>query len=171
MAFRISGATCAEVGGARSSAAANASADAVVMIVLVTPAPPIDASRRESRGSAQRGSPTPDRGRGASKDLGGYALRPNEVRAQTLVNGFAVRRLLRSRLRVEERVIGRVRNFRVTHQVRHDHANALLLVVEHDRRAALRAHTELERPLRILIVERLALQPGHVVDLEITVIE
>jgi hypothetical protein len=69
-------------------------------------------------------------------------------------------------------VIRRLQVLRVVaHQVRYDHANSLLLVVEHDRLTARRAQAELERAVRILVVERHALQACHVVDLEIAVIE
>src|SRR5262245_39412347 len=94
--------------------------------------------------------------------------RPDEVRAKTNVDWAAVVWARDAGRRVVERVIrGRQLRCVVTHQIRYDRANPVLLVVEHDRFTACRAGAELEWPIRILSVERLSLESGHVVDGEV----
>src|SRR3546814_15480194 len=63
-------------------------------------------------------------------------LRPDEFRTQAFIDRSAVAGLWLSALRVVEGVVGRWLDLRaVAHQIGHDHPNAVLLVVEHDRGA------------------------------------
>src|SRR5690606_29765309 len=104
----------------------------------------------------------------------GFSLRgsrPGEIRAQAFVDRAAVLGLLVPGCRVEERVVARGHAVRVeAHQVGHDSADSALLVIEHDRRAAGRAGAELQRTVRVLVVERLTLQVIRLVDLEVAVL-
>lgn len=100
------------------------------------------------------------------------ALRPDEIGAQAGVHGAAVIGPRGPRFRVVERVVrGRQPGRVVTHQVGHDHSNALLRVVEHDGRAALRAGAQFQRPVGVLGIEGLPIEPFEVVRLEVAVIE
>jgi len=59
----------------------------------------------------------------------------------------------------------------VAHQVGHDGPDAVLLVIQHDRSAALVAHAQLQWSFRIFTVERYALELVGLIDDNILVIE
>ena len=69
-------------------------------------------------------------------------------------------------------MVSRVQLFRiVSHQVRHNCTNSLLLVIKHDGGTAGRTGAKLEWPLGVLIVEGLTLQTLCIVNFKIVVIE
>src|SRR3546814_6810079 len=77
-----------------------------------------------------------------------------------------------SALRVVEGVVGRWLDLRaVAHQIGHDHPNAVLLVVEHDRGAAGGAGAQLQGTVGVLVVERLALHAVWIVHLHVAMLE
>src|SRR6056297_1744929 len=97
---------------------------------------------------------------------------PLEIGAQRLIDRAAVAWLRHAARRVIEGVIrGRGDLIIIAHQVWHDDADAALLVVEHDRRAAIRAGAQLQRTIGIVGIERLALQTGLVVHRHIAMLE
>jgi hypothetical protein len=97
---------------------------------------------------------------------------PDEIGAQAFVNRAAVIRPGNTRRRIVERVIAgcRERGF-ISHQVGHDHTDAGLLVIQHDRRAAICTGAQLQRAVGAAGVERLTIQSGLVIDHHLTVIE
>lgn len=97
---------------------------------------------------------------------------PDEIRAQAFVNRVAVIRTGNTRRRIIERMIAGCweRGF-ISHQVGHDHTDAGLLVIQHDRRAAICTGAQLQRAVGAVGVERLTIQPGLVIDHHLTVIE
>jgi hypothetical protein len=98
--------------------------------------------------------------------------RPDEIGTQTFVDGTTVVRRGRTGCRVEEGVVRGRHAARVeAHEVWDDDTNPAFLVVQHDRRAARCARAQLERPVRVLIIERLAVQTVEIVDREIIVFE
>src|SRR6056297_200963 len=98
--------------------------------------------------------------------------RPLEIGAQRLMDRAAVIRLRHAARGIVEGVIGgRCDLTVIAHQVRHDDADAVLLVVEHDRRAAFATGAQLKRAVGIVGVERLAFQTGLVVDRHIAMPE
>ena len=99
-------------------------------------------------------------------------LRPNEVGAKPFTDRAAVVRCRGTAGRIVEGMIGRRHAVRgMAHQVRHDRANAVLFVIEHDGCATGRAGAEFQGTIRVLIVEWLAVQAIGVIDGEITVSE
>src|SRR3546814_1184153 len=77
-------------------------------------------------------------------------LRPDEFRTQAFIDRSAVAGLWLSALRVVEGVVGRWLDLRaVAHQIGHDHPNAVLLVVEHDRGRSEEHTSELQSLMRI----------------------
>src|SRR6056297_1827398 len=98
--------------------------------------------------------------------------RPLEIGAQRLVDRAAIAGLRHTARRIVEGVIGgRGDLITIPHQVGHDDADAMLLVVEHDRRAAFATGAQLKRAVGIVGVERLAVQTGLVVDRHIAMPE
>ena len=59
----------------------------------------------------------------------------------------------------------------ISHEVRHNHADSSLLVIEHNWCATFRAGAQLERPTWILIVERLTVQAFEVANFQVAVVE
>jgi len=68
---------------------------------------------------------------------------------------------------VSRRQAGRI----VTHQVGHNRADSALLVVQHDRGAAGRAGAQLERTVRVLNIERLAVERIGLLHLQVGMFE
>src|SRR6056297_624530 len=98
--------------------------------------------------------------------------RPLEIGAQRLVDRAAIAGLRHTARRIVEGVIGcRGDLITIPHQVGHDDADAVLLVVEHDRRAALATGAQLKRAVGIVGIERLAFQTGLVVHRHIAMFE
>ncbi|VVT19161.1 conserved hypothetical protein [Roseovarius sp. EC-SD190] len=58
----------------------------------------------------------------------------------------------------------------IAHQVGHDHPDAMLLVIQHDGRAARPASAKLERTIGIVSIERLAVHPRLIVRNNITMV-
>ena len=99
-------------------------------------------------------------------------LRPLEVRAQAFINRPSVIGLGHACRRIIERVIGGWQLVGVMpHQVGHDNPDPLFLVIQHDRCAACLADAQLQRAVRILVIERHALQAAGVFYAEITMFE
>ena len=74
---------------------------------------------------------------------------------------------------VPEGVIGRLGEFGVViaHDVRHGDADALLLVVQHQDGAAIGAQADFQRAVRVVRVERHALDLFGVVHLHVAIVE
>ena len=82
-----------------------------------------------------------------------------KIGVKPFIDWQAIIRFWHTAGRVMECVVGRGQPCRiVSHQVRHDRSNPLLLVIKHDRRAAICARAQLKRTVRILVVERLAIE-------------
>lgn len=108
----------------------------------------------------------------APSDSGSASRRPDEIRAQPFVDGPAVIGPRHAGRRIVERVVGRRGERRVEpHQVRHDGADAVLFVIQHDRRPAFGAGAQFQRAIGIVCVEWLPVQPGGVVDRDIAMVE
>lgn len=91
---------------------------------------------------------------------------------QALMDGTAVIRPSCSAVGIVKGMISRRQGRGVeAHQVRDNRLNPPLLVIEHDRRAAVTANAELKRAIGVLGVERLTLQTSFIVDLHVTMIE
>src|SRR6056297_4119903 len=98
--------------------------------------------------------------------------RPVEIGAQRLVDRAAIAGLRHTARRIVEGVIGgRGDLITIPHQVGHDDADAMLLIVEHDRRAAFATGAQLKRAVGIVGIERLAFQTGLVVHRHIAMFE
>ncbi|OGT83347.1 MAG: hypothetical protein A3G96_06835 [Gammaproteobacteria bacterium RIFCSPLOWO2_12_FULL_52_10] len=59
----------------------------------------------------------------------------------------------------------------ISHEVRHDHADASLFIIEHNGCAAGRAGAQLQRSTGILVIERLTIQTFEIIYFEIRVIK
>ena len=84
----------------------------------------------------------------------------------TIIRGRVTRR------RIIERVIRRRQAFRiVSHEVRHNHADSMFFVIEHDGCATTRACAQLQRTIGISSVEGLTIQTVEIVYGEVSVIK
>ena len=59
----------------------------------------------------------------------------------------------------------------ISHEIRHNHADSSLFVIQHDWCATFRAGAQLERPIWILVVEWPTVQAFEVVDFQVAVVE
>lgn len=99
-------------------------------------------------------------------------LWPDKVGAKPLIDRTAVGRLRRAAGRIIKGMISGGHAVRVVpHQIRHDHPDATLLVVEHNRRATGRTRAQFERTVRVSIVEGLAVQSIGVFNSNVAMFE
>ena len=96
-----------------------------------------------------------------------------KARLQPVINRPPVMRLLVALRFVPERVIARRREFRViiAHHIRHRHADALLLVVQHQNRPAIGAQANFQRPIGVVCIKRHPLHLFGMIGLHITMLE